>query len=90
MTTNQRRAAFLAEQVSLGARSPEALSDSEWSLLLLAAGTNAVAAPPAKVCRRVTECANRGSGYFLRGTGCPAQPRATREPQTERRESTVN
>lgn len=64
MTTNQRRAAVLAEQIFLGARSPEALPDNDWSLLLLAAGTNAVAAPAAVVSRRVLEYANQGSGYF--------------------------
>ena len=76
MTTNQRRAAVLAEQISLGARSPEALSDGEWSLLLLAAGTKAVAAPPATVCRCVMECASRGSGYFHRGCWGAAGPGA--------------
>ena len=47
--------------------SPAAISDEEWCLLLLAAGTNAVAAPPATVARRALECADRGSEYFSAG-----------------------
>ena len=66
MTTNQRRAAAIAEEISRGTRSPNALSDLEWSLLLLAAGTNAMAAPAAQVSRRVLENASFGTGFFLR------------------------
>jgi hypothetical protein len=67
VTTNQRRAATLAEQITRGALSPRALTDNDWSLLLLAAGTNAVAAPPTLVVRRVLERAERGTDYFRRG-----------------------
>ena len=80
MTTNQRHAAALAEGVCCGAINPAALSDEEWSLLLLAAGTNAVAARPATVARRALKCARRESGYFLRHTPPPG---VAREPRVE-------
>jgi hypothetical protein len=80
MTTNQRHAAALAAGVCRGAISPAALSDEEWSLLLLAAGMNAVAARPATVARRALKCARRESGYFRRVTPPPG---AAREPRVE-------
>ena len=90
MTTNQRRAAAIAEAVSCGARSPEALSDSEWSLLLLAAGTNAVAAPPSTVCRCVMECASRGIGYFIERAGDAPGPGAPHTGDGGCREAAAN
>ena len=67
MTSNQRRAAGMAEGIHRGSLAAQALTDDDWSLLLLAAGMNGVAAPPAKVCRQVLRCAGEGSGYFRRG-----------------------
>ena len=74
MITNQRRAAATAEETSRGALSPNALFDLDGSLLLLAAGTNAVAASAAPVSRRVLHCASDESSYFLLETGGALQP----------------
>ena len=88
MTTNQCHAAALAEGVCRGAISPAALSDEEWFLLLLAAGTNAVAARPAIVARRALDCAGRGSGYFLRVA--PPSLTACKPPVEPHREQNTN
>lgn len=55
MTSNQKRAVILARDVCRGANDAASLSDDEWQLLLLAAGTNNCRPHPLPVCRRVLE-----------------------------------
>lgn len=64
MTSNQRRAAQLAEHILKGRTQGSALSDHDWHLLLLAGGVNKCAAPALVVAGKVMEHARRQSGYF--------------------------
>ncbi|HEY7117564.1 MAG TPA: hypothetical protein VH475_13330 [Tepidisphaeraceae bacterium] len=64
MTRNQHHALDLARNILRGALSAQALTDQEWHLMLLAAGTNCFAAPPKKVSIGVLRNARGGRGYY--------------------------
>ncbi|HYE17705.1 MAG TPA: hypothetical protein VEA69_04630 [Tepidisphaeraceae bacterium] len=65
-TTNQRLAIEVALALLGGRRRPVDLDDSEWWLLLLAAGINNHCAKPGVAARRVLGAASRHAGYFER------------------------
>lgn len=64
MTSNQRRAILLADQILKGHAEPAKISETDWSLLLLAAGLHRVATPPPVVAIRVLSNAEHLEGYF--------------------------
>ena len=64
MTSNQRRAIFLANLIVKGYTDPANLSEIDWSLLLLAAGLYRVTTPPVVVAARVLANAEALDGYF--------------------------
>ncbi len=66
MTHNQRRALKLADQIRGGSIAADGLDDSDWSLLLLAAGLNSANVPPWTVASRILSDFDAGCGYFLR------------------------
>ena len=65
-TTRQTRAVELALALVAGRRQAGDLDDSEWWLLLLAAGINNHCAKPGVAARRVLGDASRHAGYFER------------------------
>ena len=77
MTRNQRHAVEIARAVDAGRLSECAISDRDWSLLLLAAEINDCRARPLIVCQRVLERAARGLGYFAGAYRRGAEPEAT-------------
>ncbi len=64
MTSNKQCALALAGPVCSGARDAESLDDTEWALLLLAAGLNETQASARSLACRVAGLARRGDGYF--------------------------
>lgn len=64
MTSNQRRAIFLADLILKGHVDPAELSEIDWDLLLLAAGLYKTATPPRVVALRVLANAEHLEGYF--------------------------
>ena len=64
MTSNQRRAMKLADDIRQFGLTSGEVSDSDWTLLLLAAGQNNCRALPQNVAQRVLDQASRSAGYF--------------------------
>jgi hypothetical protein len=64
MTSNQRRALKLADAIRRFGLGGDDLCESDWSLLLLAAGLNNCRAMPPNVAQRVLDQAGSSSGYF--------------------------
>ncbi len=69
MTTNQLRAASLAEAIQQGWTDAADLLDHDWHLLLLAAGVNRCHAPPIIVATRVLTDMQARAGYFSSTSG---------------------
>jgi hypothetical protein len=64
MTSNQRRAMKLADDIRRFGLAAGDVNDADWTLLLLAAGQNNCRALPQNVALRVLDQASRSVGYF--------------------------
>lgn len=84
MTTNQSRAILLARALCDGVTDPAALSDSDWHLLLLAAGENHANCCGHTAARKALQAAQSKTGYFT-----PRDPRRPRRPRRPRTRAAV-